>query len=158
MRTARDADEGLVALALAATLAATLVVGAFDAVLLLALPSLLIWAALGALSSGEEGRWSFDVGGGMRFVGVLVLLVGIGGFAAKSAAQTAAMHLYAGSGEARVMEQASRLDPGSYRIHLRLARSYSGRRTRERRCQHAEAAHALFPHADAAAAQARRCE
>ncbi|HEY0151287.1 MAG TPA: O-antigen ligase family protein [Longimicrobium sp.] len=158
MRTARDADEGLVALALASTLVATLVVGAFDAVLLLALPSLLIWAALGALTAGEEGRWGFDAGGGVRFLGMLVLLVGIGGFAAKSAAQTAAMHLYAGSGAARVMEQASRLDPGSYRIHLRLARSYSGRRTRELRCQHARAAHELFPHADAAAAQARRCE
>ena len=56
------------------------------------------------------------------------------------------------------MEQASRLDPGSYRIHLRLARSLRGRGTRDRRCQHAEAAHNLFPHAEAAAAQARRCD
>lgn len=158
MRTARDADEGLVALALASTLVATLVVGAFDAVLLLALPSLLVWAALGALTSGEEGRWSFDLGGGRRILGGVALAAVIGAFAAKSAAQVAAMHLYANHTSTRYMEQAARLDPGSYRIQLRLARSLRGRGTRERRCQHARAAHALFPHAEAAAAQARRCE
>lgn len=48
---ARDADEGILATALLGTLVATLVAGAFDAVLLLAHPTLLVWAALGALWS-----------------------------------------------------------------------------------------------------------
>ncbi len=48
---ARDEEEGLAALALLATLVATLVAGLFDAVLLLALPTLLVWAAVGALWS-----------------------------------------------------------------------------------------------------------
>jgi O-antigen ligase len=158
MRTARDADEGLVALALASTLVATLVVGAFDAVLLLPLPSLLIWAALGALVSGEEGRWSPEIGGGGRVLGMLALLAVVGGFAAKSVAQVGAMHIFANETSNRALERASRLDPGSYRIHLRLARGYRGRSTRALRCEHARAAHALFPRAEAAAAQARRCD
>ncbi|HEX8361770.1 MAG TPA: O-antigen ligase family protein [Longimicrobium sp.] len=158
MRTARDADEGLVALALASTLVATLVVGAFDAVLLLPLPSLLIWASLGALAAGEEGRWSPEIGGGGRALGMMALLAVLGAFTARSAAQIGAMHLVSTQSSNRALEQASRLDPGSYRIHLRLARAYRGRASRDRRCEHAEAAHALFPRAEAAAALARRCD
>jgi O-antigen ligase len=158
MRTARDADEGLVALALASTLVATLVVGAFDAVLLLPLPSLLIWASLGALVSGEEGHRMHEAGGGARVLGILALLVVCGGFAAKSAAQIGAMHISSTETSNRALERASQLDPGSYRIHLRLARSYRGRAARAKRCEHAQAAHALFPNAEAAAAAVRRCD
>jgi hypothetical protein len=50
---ARDADEAILAAGLLATLAAALVAGMFDAVLLLAAPTLLIWAALGALWSPQ---------------------------------------------------------------------------------------------------------
>ncbi|MEX2572551.1 MAG: O-antigen ligase family protein [Gemmatimonadota bacterium] len=46
---ARDPDEGLLAAGLLATVVATLVAGAFDAVLLLAHPTLLVWAAIGAM-------------------------------------------------------------------------------------------------------------
>jgi O-antigen ligase len=157
MVTARDADEGLVALALAGTLVGTLVVGTFDAVLLLPLPALLVWASLGALVSGEEGRWTREVGGAGRALLAGALLVGVGGLAARSTAQLAAMHVYANAGGVRDLERAARLDPGSFRIRMRLARSLRGRGTRERRCEHAVAAHGLFPTSQAAAAQARRC-
>jgi O-antigen ligase len=50
---ARDEDEALIAMALLATLLATVIAGAFDAVLLLALPTLLVWVAVGALWSPE---------------------------------------------------------------------------------------------------------
>jgi len=154
MRAARDPDEGLFALGLTAMLIGTAVVGAFDAVLMLALPSLLMWAALGVLSSGERGRWDVPMGAGKRGLGMLALLVVAGAFAAKSAGQLAAMAVYANSQSTEALERASRLDPGSYRIHLRLARAY---RSRDRRCPHAEAAHALYPEAAAAKALARRC-
>src|SRR4051794_36574261 len=49
IRAAVDAEQGLLAATLLATLAAAGVAGMFDAVLLLALPSLLIFAAIGAL-------------------------------------------------------------------------------------------------------------
>jgi O-antigen ligase len=48
---ARDEEEGMAALALLAILAGTVVAGLFDAVLLLAVPTLLMWAAVGALWS-----------------------------------------------------------------------------------------------------------
>lgn len=48
---ARDADEAMTAAALLAVIAAAMVAGAFDAVLLLAVPSLFVWAALGSLWS-----------------------------------------------------------------------------------------------------------
>lgn len=160
MRRARDADEGLVALGLMAMLGAVAVVGAFDAVLMLALPSLLVWAALGALSAvvaGGSERWSFAPGGTARaLLAGLVLVVG-GAFTLRSAGQLAAMGIYTHSGDAAALERAARLDPGSYRVHLRLARALSGRRSRERRCEHAEAAHALLPEAAAAKVLRRGC-
>ena len=42
--------------------------------------------------------------------------------------------------------RAAQIDPANYRIHLRLARSGN----RAQRCEHARAAHALFPSAEAA--------
>ena len=154
LRQAREAGEALAALALAALLAGVAVAGAFDAVLLLALPTLLVWAALGALSAGEgEGR-TVALPVFARLAGI-VLLLGMGAlFAARSAGQLAAMALFDGARTARAMERAAMLDPGSYRIHLRLAREGA---TREGRCEHARAAHALFPEAAAAASLARRC-
>jgi len=156
MRAARDADEGLVALTLLATLAAVAVVGAFDAVLLLALPALLVWTALGALSGPEDLR-PVAAAPGVRVAALLLVALAAGAGAAKSAAQLAAMSVYAEGGGRESLERAARLDPGSYRIHLRLARG-SGRRTRESRCEHARAAHALYPSAAAAKRLANACD
>ena len=156
MRSARDADEGLVALTLLATLAAVAVVGAFDAVLLLALPALLVWTALGALSGPEDLR-PVAAAPGARVAALLLVALAAGAGAAKSAAQLAAMSIYAEGGGRESLERAARLDPGSYRIHLRLARG-SGRRTRESRCEHARAAHALYPNAVAAKRLADSCD
>ena len=155
MRGARDADEGLLSLALAATLAGTFVVGSFDAVLMLALPSLLVWTALGALSANEPGRWEIAVGAPKRILGAVVVIAVFGVFAAKSAGQLGAMTIFANSGSRASLERAAALDPGNYRIRLRLARLA---RSRADRCPHALAAHALYPEADAAATMARRCQ
>lgn len=153
MRRARDADEGIVALALLATLAAVAVVGAFDAVLLLALPTLLVWAALGAMWPPEEAR-KVAAGPGVRVLALLVVSLAAGAGAVKSGAQLLAMGIFAEGGDREALELASRLDPGSYRIHLRLARGG----TREQRCEHALAARELYPNAEAARRAARRCE
>jgi hypothetical protein len=79
-----------------------------------------------------------------------------GAAALRSAGQVGAMALYAADGGREALERAARLDPGNYRVHLRLVRYYG--RDRARRCAHAKAAHALFPHAAEAARLARRCE
>jgi hypothetical protein len=129
--TARDAT-------LLATIAAAIVAGLFDAVLLLAVPTLIVWTAIGALWSPPPT---------MRPMRALIVVAAIavsalGAF--RSASQVVAMEIYAsGTG----LERASQIDPGNYRIHMRLAR----------RCAHARAAHALFPSAEAARAASRRC-
>ena len=148
MRAARDADEGLAALALAAMVAGALVVGAFDAVLLLGLPSLLIWSALGVLSADEPGTWERAVPVPVRGLGMLLALVVFGAFTLKSAGQLAAMSEYeSAAGRVSRLERAASLDPGSYRIQLRLARSSAPCAVRRAA---ADQAHRLFPQAAAA--------
>jgi hypothetical protein len=78
---------------------------------------------------------------------VLALIV-FGAFTLKSAGQLAAMSVYESSGgRAASLEHAASLDPGSYRINLRLARSSAPRAVR---CEAAERAHQLYPQAAAA--------
>lgn len=153
--TARDDDEGLVALTLLATLAGTLVVGLFDAVLLLAWPSLIVWTALGALRAPEQARPLRAPPGAARGA-LLVLGVAAGLSAARSAGQVAAIAIYAAEPGRAGLETAARLDPGNYRVRLALARSYG--RGNERLCLHALAARDLYPNAAAARRLARGCE
>jgi O-antigen ligase len=125
---------------LLATLAAAIVAGLFDAVLLLAVPTLIVWTAIGAL-------WSPPTTTTMRPMRALIVLAAVlisamGAF--RCGSQIAAMEMYA-SGIS--LERASQIDPGNFRIHMRLAR----------KCAHARAAHALFPNAEAARAASRRC-
>ena len=151
--SARDEEEGMEAAALVATLGAALTAGLFDAVLLLALPTLIVWAALGALWSPaptpvSEGREKVR-----RFALLAVVLVaGLG--ALRSAGQVAAMRIYTTTDRLATLENAALLDPGNYRVHLRLARGRRG----EQRCEHAGAAHALLPNAAAARSLNRGCD
>jgi O-antigen ligase len=150
---ARDADEALGAAALLATLVAANVAGAFDAVLLLALPSLLVWATLGALWSPEpDGRQAISLP--VRRLALVFAALAAGAGAVRSGAQLAGMGLFATRGDTASLRRAAQLDPGNYRIRLRLARS-GGRRAE--RCEHARAARDLYPNAAAARAAAARC-
>jgi hypothetical protein len=76
---------------------------------------------------------------------VLVALVGV----VRSASQLIGMEIYATRGDRASLERAARIDPGNYRVRLRLGR--------KGRCEHALAARGLFPNAEAAKAAARRC-
>jgi O-antigen ligase len=157
-------EEGLVATALLATLAGAAVAGAFDAVLLLALPAFLVWTALGALwtprhpeqSEGSPVTESLAPPRSFAALRMTIALIVILSFAglARSAAQIAAMQIYTTSGDRESLAHAAQLDPGNYRLQLRLARLGN----RKQRCEHAVAAHDLYPHADAARALARGCE
>lgn len=146
---ATEPEQAIVATALLGTIAASVLEGAFDAVLILGLPTLLVWAALGVLWHPEPprprpGYWPLVIGGV-----ILLALIGAG----RSAMQLEAMNVYATRGDRASLERASRIDPGNYRLQLRLARSGS----RRQRCPHARAAHELFPGAAAAAEAARGC-
>ena len=150
---AAEAERALAAAGILATLLATGVAGLFDAVLLLAAPTLLVWTTLGVL-------WSPRTIQPTRFPRVAVsalfavsLLAGLG--AVRSAGQLAAIALAGSTDRVAAWSLAARLDPGNYRVRLRLARDANGRETR---CTHARAAHALQPHASAAQRLERRCD
>ena len=156
LRTAGDADEGLGALALLATLAGVAVTGAFDAVLLLAWPTFFVWAAAGALFPDRAPETGDDEAGRSWTMPLLLLFVALlaGAAAVRSAGQLGAMTRYAPDAAIADLERAAELDPGNYRVRLRLAQ----RLGRPRGCPHARAAHALFPEAVAARRLAERCE
>jgi hypothetical protein len=139
-------EEGLAAAALLATVAGACMAGLFDAVLLLALPSFLVWTAIGALFAAPPTPTPARRPLPVIALAAIVLVSAAG--ATYSAMQIAAMHFYDAGAAAR----AARVDPGNYRAQLRLARG-GGRA----RCEHARAAHALYPNAVAAKQASRGC-
>jgi O-antigen ligase len=145
--TAIDIDASLRATTLLGTLAGAGATGAFDAVLLLALPALLVWTTVGVLWDPPRMERTIPL-----FVPLAVLVLSAIGVV-RSTAQIIAIELYSRHTRAS-LERASQIDPGNYRVQLRLARM--GKRSE--RCEHALAAHALFPTADAARDLTRRCE
>jgi O-antigen ligase len=143
LTAALDAEEGLLAAALLGIVTGAAVTGLFDAVLLLAVPALIVWAAFGALYVPSLTMTTRRV---WRIVPmVMVVVAGIG--AVRSAMQLTAMSIYATHSDRPSLARAAQ------RLRLRLGRM--GRRAQ--RCEHALAAHALFPSADAARAESRGC-
>ena len=156
-----DADRALLGSAFGAVLAATLVVGLVDAVLLLPAPAFLAWTTLGALagaSGSEAGALRpLAVPRRARRLAALALGLALLGGAARGVAQGRAMALF-GTGRAADLAAAARLDPGSYRIRLRAAElaARAGRCTAVR--EHAGAAAALLPEAAAPRRLLARCQ
>ena len=148
VRISRGAESLLGALALGGTVIATLVVGAFDAVLLLAAPALFVWTLLGALAEPASGSAPrTHVTRGVRhWVPVMVFVLGLIA-AGRSALQIGAMALFTGGTRLADLEQASKLDPGSFRIHMRLAEAYLSRGQCDRARRHAHDARDLYPNA-----------
>jgi O-antigen ligase len=152
--TSRHTEELLPAAALALTLVSLGIVGAFDAVLLLPAPAFLVWATLGALApdpaanptarpipatrpSPARRLFIYIVSG----AGGLLVLYG--------ALRVAAMAVYSSSGTVAAIERASRLDPGSFRLQLRLADLFARRGRCDLVRRHAGAAKRLYPAAPA---------
>jgi O-antigen ligase len=153
---ARDSDDALRATALLATLLAVAVAGLFDAVLMLGLPALLVWAALGALDVTDATRMKLLPASFARFaLAGVVLFAAVG--TVRSASQLAGMWIHAARSDVRWLAAGARIDPGNYDLRARLARSGSGL-GRNARCRHARAAHALYPSAREAARLSRSCE
>jgi hypothetical protein len=77
----------------------------------------------------------------------------VGGLAiTRSVAQLSAMSIFSTTSRIARLEEASTVDRGSYRIHVRLAEAYARRGSCKRVIAHAASARALFPNA----AQPRR--
>jgi O-antigen ligase len=140
-----DAERVLTAIALIATLIATAVVGAFDAVLMLAAPAFLFWTSVGVLTPPFQGSIEWDRGARL---GPMAALVIAGVSAIRSGAQVVAMGTYDESTRLGNVAQAASLDPGSYRIQMRLAQGYLARGDCARAKTAARSARELFPNAD----------
>jgi O-antigen ligase len=142
--TSRDAERVLTAIALIGTLIATAVVGAFDAVLLIAVPTYFVWTLAGSLAPPGEPR--FHVGALHELAPAIVL----GAFivmAGRSAFQLASIATFSTSSRLAAMERAALFDPGSYRVRVRAAQAYLARGNCARARPHARAARGLFPSA-----------
>ncbi|MBI5014355.1 MAG: O-antigen ligase family protein [Deltaproteobacteria bacterium] len=133
-------------LALLATLTATGVVGAFDAVLHLATPTAAAWIVAGALLPAPPPVLTIDFTRPRRWAAVAVVLLLCGGALVRSGSQAAAI-LVAGAGwRIPDLEQAAALDPANYRIRLLLAQTWLRRGRCDRARPHAQAAAELFPY------------
>jgi O-antigen ligase len=154
-RTATSAHELLGAVALAATVVIAAIVGAFDAVLMIAIPSLFVWTIVGSLSPAGKPRLTLSphvrgpVIGAAVVLAVLVVL--------RSSGQVAAMSVYTSATTTAQASRAALFDPGSYRINLRLAQSYASRGDCTHVRQYAGAARELFPNAPEPRRLLRRC-
>jgi O-antigen ligase len=138
-----------------ALLGVVLVIGCFDAQLLLPAPTFLIMGGLGALLPAEKPllRWSPSEQARGRLAIAIVAMGCVAG--GRLAVELTAMHLYERGGERRVL--AAKVDPGNYRIRALLARGAAdaGRCADARRW--AREASARFPDAPFPKAVARRC-
>ena len=144
-----NGDAVLAQLVLAGTIIATMVVSAFDVVLLLGAPALLVWSVMGATSGirheGREAKLS-PRAWGLAAAGLLLVTVLS---TARSATQTVAMMTVGRGGRTAGWVGGAELDPGSYRINLRLADLYYRRGHCGTARGYARRAKGLFPHASA---------
>lgn len=159
LRGARRPEEATAALALAGTVLITSLVGAFDAVLLLAAPSLVAWSLLGTLgaATAPQARWAPALDPARRRVAtVAVAAVGLL-LVLRSASQVAGMAIRESGRGWRTLDRAALADPGSYRLRLQAAEAAIARGDCRRARRHAEAARDLLPAAPAPKRVLRRC-
>jgi len=143
-------------LAIVATLLAILVVGAFDAVLLLPVPTLFGWTIVGALASSARPIREIPLTSRSRRHLMIGVAVVVALFVGRAATQTIAMSVFDG-GERKAMERAAAFDPGSYQIRMLLGRAWARAGRCDRAVPHATAARDLFPNHPAPAQLLRAC-
>jgi O-antigen ligase len=154
-RISGDVERATAALTLIGTVVATMVVGMFDAVLILALPTMFMWLLAGVLSPPAQPRRSM-ASGVHQFAAPVVVLFGLLAVA-RSSTQMMAMATYHGATRLSTIERAATYDPGSYRIRMRLAEGYVARGDCEKAVPHARAASRMFPNAGDPKGLLRRC-
>ncbi len=138
-------EERFTAAVFLATLVIVVIVGAFDAVLLLPIPALIAWSLIGALAPASKERRAMELTAPRRVLALVLVAAVAVGIVTRSAAQLAAMSIYATSSRTSSLERASSTDPGSYRIHARLAQLYLSRGDCKHARPHAAAAKRQFP-------------
>jgi O-antigen ligase len=115
------ARDPFLPVAVIATILVTGAVGAFDAVLILAAPALIVWAALGSVGATGRARWEWTPSPAARRRMAFVITLPLFLFALRSAGATLAMQAFGTGQRFSSVQRAGMLDPGSYRVQLRLA-------------------------------------
>ena len=152
-RTSAD----LAPLVLAATATAAAIVGAFDAVLLLAIPALYVWSLFGSLLPADPFPLRVPASRRARAIALLVVLaVGVA-LTWRSSMQVAAMERLSIWGRLDSRAEAAALDPGNYRIQVVVAQSYRRRGRCAEAIPYARQAGRLFPEAAEPRAILRSC-
>ena len=149
--------DDLAPLVLASTVAATAVVGAFDAVLLLPVPALYVWSLAGALLPSEPFPERRTAGWRSRAACALVVMALGAALTWRSVQQVRAMELIAVWGRLSTRAEAAAMDPGSYRIQVMVAQSYRRRGRCKEAIPFAQQAAGLFPDASEPRAILRAC-
>jgi O-antigen ligase len=140
-------SRDLEGLALATTLLAVGVAGMFDAIIVLPAPTFMAWTIAGALATPERTRRTIEMTRDRRRWTLAV--VGLLGMIAlvRTASQVGAMKVWTRSWRPAELERASRIDPGSYRMHIMLGERYFNRGRCDQARPHAAAAARQFPYA-----------
>ncbi len=147
-----DPTEASRAVAVLGTLTAAFVAGSFNAVTLLAAPTLFVAAIVGVLLPVEARRpFPSLEGGPRRALGWVALVLGLA-FTIGATGRVAAL-VIARQGQRSSLVTAARLAPGSHRLQLLLSRSGSCRQ----RLPHARAARRLMPYHSAPRRAVRAC-
>lgn len=154
-RDTNDFERATAALMVIGTIVTTVVVGLFDAVLLIAIPTTFMWLLVGVLSPPVARRRALTKGV-HEFGPALLVLFGLAAIG-RSSTQIAAMATYDAATRLTTIERAATYDPGSYRIRMRLADGYAARGECKKAVPHARAARGLFPNAAAPKAALSRC-
>ncbi len=149
--------EDLPAVVLVATIVATAVVGAFDAVLLLPVPALFFWSLVGALTLPEAFPSRHPAAWRAKAVLLVVVALAGTGLTVRSVRQVEAMAVISIWGRVDTRVAAARLDPGSYRIQLLVANSLRRRGRCRDAVEFAQQAAALLPEATEPRAILRSC-
>ena len=123
-RLERDTDRGAAAVGGLALLAVTLVIGCFDAQLLLPVPTLLIMGGIGAMLPAERTAARRALTDRARSTAAVTVVAVSCVFGGRLLLELTAMQLYERGGELRVF--AAKVDPGNYRIRALLAQRAAG--------------------------------
>ena len=156
VRHSGQREPELADLTIVTTLLALGVIGSFDAVLLLPVPTFFGWIIIGTLTSTAKPIREVILTSVSRRWALGALMIAGLAFVARSVAGTAAMELY-DTGKTRMMELGSRLDPGSYRLHMFMGALWLKAGRCERARPHAESARRLFPNHPAPLRILRSC-
>ncbi len=150
-------ERRMMAAVFLATLAIVVMVGTFDAVTVLAAPALIGWGLLGALSPASRERRVLQPSVGLRALLIVGVIALFGAAATRSGFQLAAMSVYSNNTKIAQLERASAMDPGNFRMHVRLAEGYLNRGSCAKARPHAIAARDLYPSSPAVKRLANAC-